>query len=87
LQIERQDIAPHRIPKESIMDMNRIVGIAGGLLGILLLAIAWLNAPALLGPLDPTIGGYARDTVLLVGVGVVALVAGLASYLMAKPAI
>jgi hypothetical protein len=73
--------------KDHIMDIYRTGGIIAGIFGIILLAFAWQNAPAVLGPLDVTIGGYARNTVLLISGGVLALIAGVASYMMAKPVI
>jgi hypothetical protein len=78
--------APSRTRKETIMDIYRTGGIAAAVLGIILIALAWMYAPALLGPLDPTIGGYGRNTVLLVGAGIIALAGGFASYILAKPA-
>lgn len=69
------------------MDYYRSFGIFAGVLGIVIIAVAWLNTPAVLGSLDPTIGGYSRMTVILVSAGLIAIAAGTASYLMAKPSI
>jgi hypothetical protein len=66
------------------MDMTRMLGTAAVFVGLILLAYTWQMSGVTIEPLAATIGGYARNTVLLGLTGAVVFIGGCAAFMMGK---